>query len=138
MKNKLLLILSFFSFSFSFSCYATPAFLADSPRFEKLVLSKDLIAECDAQKGDERGPFGITYKEGKTTHLFLVLTGVYYETCKDLEKKINHLKRKHSKLILLGSEDSPSTDPNEILWRWRSVRAANGKECVSYFLNDCE
>ena len=136
MKKILLIILPWFYF-FSF-CYAAPAYLADSPRFEKIDLSKNLLGECDAQKGDERGPFGVTYKEGKTTNLFLVLTGVYYDTCKELERKINRLKRKHSKLILLGTEDSPSTEANEIIWRWRSVRSISGKECISYFRNDCE
>jgi hypothetical protein len=136
MKKKLIVIFSYFYFS-SF-CYATPAYLLDSPRFEKIVLSKNLIAECDAQKGDERGPFGVTYKEGKITNLFLILTGVYYDTCKGLEWKINRLKRKYTKLILLGTEDKPSTEPTEIIWRWRSVRSISGKECISYFANDCE
>lgn len=136
MKKKLIIILS--SFYFISFCYATPANLADSHKFEKIVLSKNLIAECDAQKGDERGPFGLTYKEGKITNLFLVLTGVYYDTCKGLERKINQLKRKHSKLIVLGTEDSPSTEPNEIIWRWRSLRSISGKECISYFSNDCK
>lgn len=135
MKKQLLLILTVL-YSTANS-YAAPSYLSDSPRFEKIVLSKDLIAECDAQEGDERGPFGITYKEGKITNLFLVLTGVYYDTCKGLEKKINLLKRKYEKLILLGTEDSPSTEPNEIIWRWRSIRSISGKECISYFERDC-
>lgn len=135
--NKALIIILTWTY-FSANCYATPMYSDMVPRFEKKVLSKDLIAKCDAQKGDERGPFGVIYKEGKITQLFLVMTGVYYDTCKNLERTINRLKRQHSKLILIGTEDSPSKEPNEIIWRWRAIRSISGKECVSYFGNDCE
>ena len=136
MTTKLFIFL--ISLCFSIHCYGTPTYVAESPRFEKVVLSKHITAECDAQKGDERGPFGVTYKVGKITNLFLVLTGVYYDTCKSLERKITLLKRNHSKLILLGTEDNPSDEPNKIIWRWRSIRSISGKECVSYFSNDCD
>jgi hypothetical protein len=110
----------------------------ETPRFERVVLSKNLIAECDALKGDERGPFGITYKDGKITHTFLVMTGVYYDTCKSLEKKVNRLKRKQSKIILIGTKDYPQEEKGEVIWRWRAVRSLSGKVCISYFGNDCE
>ncbi len=124
-------------FLVSSEMYGAPMYSDEIPRFEKVVLSKNLIAECDAQKGDERGPFGIEYKDGKITHTFLVMTGVYYDTCMGLERKVNKLKRQNSKIILIGTEESPSKEPNEIIWRWRAVRSLSGKVCISYFANDC-
>lgn len=105
--------------------------------FKKLVSAKVISAGCDAQKGDERGPFGITYREGKVTHTFLVLTGVYYDRCKTLEKEINQLSKKYTKLIITGTEPQIHDDPNEIIWRWRSLTTKDKKVCISYFDNDC-
>lgn len=134
MKKLCLLVILIF---ISSEIYGAPMYSDEIPRFEKVVLSKNLIAECDAHKEDERGPFGIEYKDGKITHTFLVMTGVYYDTCKDLERKVNKLKRQNSKIILVGTEESPSKEPNEIIWRWRAIRSLSGKVCISYFANDC-
>ena len=125
------------SFLISSKVNAAPMYSDEFPRFDREVLSKNLTAKCDAQKGDERGPFGIEYKDGKTTHTFLVMTGVYYDTCKGLERKINKLKRQNSKVILIGTEANPAKEPNEIIWRWRAVRSLSGNVCISYFANDC-
>jgi hypothetical protein len=105
--------------------------------FIRQVESGLITAECDAKKGDERGPFGITYREGNTKHDFLVMTGVYYETCKDLESRINLLKRRNSHLVLRGSGKGLFA-PNNYVWRWHSIRSISKKVCVSYFSNDCE
>jgi hypothetical protein len=129
------ILIIFFS---STAIYAKPAHNNETFQFERIVLSKNLVAECDAQKGDERGPFGITYKDGKITHTFLVMTGVYYDTCKSLEKKINRLKAKQPKLILIGTKDHPQEGKSEIIWRWGAVRSLSGKICISYFNHDCE
>jgi len=135
MKTTFFFIIS--SFFTSTNTHATPMYSDEVPRFEKIVLSKNVLAECDAEKSDERGPFGVTYKDGTITHTFIVMTGVYYDTCKSLEKKINSLKRKESKIIIIGTEKNPQKDSQEIIWRWRAVKSLSGKECISYFENDC-
>ncbi|GEM_PF-5013165 len=112
-------------------------YIAKPKDFNRKVPSHQITAECDAQEGDERGPFGIIYKEGKTTHDFLVMTGVYYETCKDLEKRIHLLKKRNSYLVLQGSESAPMKS-NNYIWRWKSIQTISGKECISYFVSDCE
>lgn len=134
--KKLLPILT--TFFVSGTIDATPVQKNETFQFEKVVLSKNIVAECDAQKGDERGPFGITYKDGKVTHTFLVMTGVYYDTCKNLEKKINILKNKEVKIILTGTKDHPQNEKSEVVWRWGAVKSLSGKACISYFNHDCE
>lgn len=135
MKKIFNILIIFFASS---TIYATPAHNNEPFQFERIVLSKNVVAECDAQKGDERGPFGITYKDGRITHTFLVMTGVYYDTCKSLEKKINRLKAKQTKIILSGTNDHPKDEKNEIIWRWGSVKSLSGNVCISYFNHDCE
>lgn len=135
MKKTFHLFILFFA---SNIIYVGSAHTNEMFRFERVILSKNVIAECDAQKGDERGPFGITYKDGKTTHTFLVMTGVYYDTCKRLEKKINRLKAQHTKIILVGTKDHPQEEKDEIIWRWASAKSISGKVCISYFNHDCE
>jgi len=104
--------------------------------FYKFVPSAELRPECATEPEDERGPFGIDYKDRVKEHVFLVMTGVYYDTCVALEKRINYLRKKHKHLLLIGTEgyiDSPS----KRVWRWRSLRSVDGSECVSYFDQDC-
>lgn len=108
-----------------------------STRFERIVLSKNVIANCGAENGDERGVFSIDYKDGPMTHQFLVMTGVYYDTCKGLEKKINRLKRKESKIILTGTIAHVQGEKNEVIWRWEAVKSLSNNVCISYFANDC-
>ncbi len=110
--------------------------IARAERFYKFVPSSKMIAECDASAWDERGPFGIVLVEKNKTHDFLVMTGVYYDTCKDLEKRINVLRRKHNHLLLIGTEGHIHSPTNRV-WRWRSVRSPRGDECISYFHHDC-
>lgn len=105
--------------------------------FNQTVLSGHINAECDAQKGDERGPFGIVYKQNDITHDFLVMTGVYYDTCKELERKINFLKKQNSYLVIKGTGKNLYA-LNNYVWRWLSVETTDGKQCVSYFVSDCK
>lgn len=135
MKILFHILIVFFT---SFRVYAASAHINNKFQFERIVLSKNVIAECDAQKGDERGLFGITYKDGKVTHTFLIMTGVYYDTCKSLEKRINALKAKESKIIVIGTNDHPDEEKSEIIWRWAAVKSLSGKICISYFNHDCE
>ncbi len=121
MKTPLFSIL--FLFSISIDTYASSMESDSKHQFEKIVLSKNVKAECDAQQGDERGPFGIIYSEGALTHTFLVITGVYYDTCKSLEMKINNLKRKEAKIILLGTTSNLQKEKNEKTWRWAAVKS---------------
>ena len=109
---------------------------AHAERFFKFVSTSNMVAECDASPEDERGPFGIVLKEKNKTHDFLVMTGVYYDTCKDLEKRVNDLRKNHKHLLLIGTEGYIH-DPTSRVWRWRSVRSPRGDECISYFYNDC-
>ena len=125
-------------FPVSNTAYASPINSNEKFQFERVVLSQNVVAECDAQKGNERGPFGITYIDGKTIHTFLVMTGVYYDTCKSLEKKINRLKAKQQKIILTGTNDHPQEEKGEIVWRWGAVKSLSDKTCISYFNHDCE
>lgn len=107
-----------------------------------LVDSKDFIAECDAKKGDERAPFGLVYKDNKNNKKieYLVMTGVYYDTCKDLEKEINWLRRKFKNLYIYGTEGriDPDNSKNGLIFRFRAVFSPDKKYCYSYFLNDCD
>jgi hypothetical protein len=64
------------------------------------------------------------------------MTGVYYDTCMDLEKRIKKLQSAHPQLILRGSGKT-IYQPNNHVWRWRSIRPITGKGCVSYFEEDC-
>lgn len=136
MKTKLFASLTLFCVS-NYT-YASSVQNDSNLRFERIILSKNIIAECDARKGDERGPFGITYKDGQITHTFLIMTGVYYDTCKKLEKEINRLKRKESKILLTGTVAHSQAEKNEVIWRWESIKSLSGKICISYFTNDCE
>ena len=105
--------------------------------FDRKVPSLHIKAECDAATDDERGPFGIVYQEGELTHDFLVMTGVHFDTCKELERKITALKKKYRYLILQGSGKTLYTT-NNYYWRWRSIRTVDRKKCLSYFVHDCE
>ena len=110
---------------------------ANAERFYKFVKSSKLTVECDASPRDERGPFGMSLTEKGKTHHFLVMTGVYYDTCMDLEIRINKLRKKYSHLLLLGTEGHVES-PTSRVWRWRSVRTPRGEECISYFYHDCQ
>ena len=134
---KKILSYIFLFFWISNELYAVPMYQDMHPRFEKEILSKNLTVECEIEEGDERGFFGITLKEEKIVHSFIVMTGVYYDTCKTLEKNIRKLKAKNSKLILVGTESQTSNKSSEVIWRWRSLRSINDKDCLSYFANDC-
>lgn len=105
-------------------------------RFYKFVSSTNLVAKCYASPENERGPFGIVLREKNKTHDFLVMTGVYYDICKDLEKRVNVL-RKHNKHLLLIGTEGYEENSNSRVWRWRSVRTVNGDKCISYFVHDC-
>lgn len=124
MKNFVIIFLFFF---------VSNAF---AEMFYKFVPSNEILVECGASPANERGPFGITYKDKKKTHFLLVMTGVYYDTCIDLEKRVNTLRKKHHHLLLIGTEGHVEDSRNRV-WRWRSIRSPNGSECVSYFQNDC-
>ncbi len=124
-------------FVFTAICFFTIFCSARAEEFDRPVQSKFLTAECDAAPEDERGPFGIVYMDNGTQHDFLVMTGVDYETCKDLEARINELKRKHPFLLLRGTGKN-EYGKNNVVWRWSSIRTADGKTCVSYITQDCE
>ena len=114
--------------------YSAAAF---SVSFYNFVPSSHIDATCRVQKEDERGGYGIDVNNKNNEHTFLVFTGVYYETCKDFEKEINRLRKKHSHLLIHGTEGS-FEESGRRLWRWRSVRSPRGDECISYFAHDCQ
>lgn len=130
-----LFLVEFFRFATSI-VHAYP--ILDEDTLEILIESNRIMVECDASVGDERGPFGINFQDGKIRYDLLVMTGVYFDTCKDLERKVKKMKRKHNKIVLIATEKFvPDNDPNNYIWRWRSARTIDGKECISYFENDC-
>lgn len=110
--------------------------LAFPVSFYKFIPSSKIDPTCTVQKEDERGGYGIDVKEGNIDHVFLVFTGVYYETCKDFEKEINRLRKKHSHLLVHGTEGSEEESGSRV-WRWRSIRSPRFEECISYFAHDC-
>lgn len=133
--QKLFLLISLFV---SLKIHAGPVLDPDFIGFDKIILSKDLKVECAAKKGFERGAFGLDYNEAKIKHVFLVLTGVYYDTCWELYRKIVKLKKHNPKIRLIGTEGQNVDSPNEKVWRFRSVSAPNGEPCISYFESDCK
>lgn len=106
-------------------------------RFERAVSSGKIIPDCEISPGSERGAFGIDYQEGVISHLFLIYTGVYREQCLYLVSEIERLKKVYPTLIIFASESSYDGE-KKVSWRWRSVRSADGKYCLSYFTQDCD
>lgn len=104
--------------------------------FNKFVSSSSIKSECNVEKKDERGGFGIEVQEKETTHHLIVMTGVYYDTCMHIAKEINHLKRKYSHLLVQGTGERIES-PTSRVWRFGSVRSPSGNECISYFQHDC-
>ncbi len=109
---------------------------AHAESFNRFVSSSLIKADCEVEKKDERGAYGIEVQDNKTTHHLLVMTGVYYDTCMHIAKEINRLKRKYSHLLVKGTEGHIES-PVSRVWRWGSVRSPRGDECISYFQHDC-
>ncbi len=131
-KNKAL-ILTLFSSQITFG------FDVNQYKFNKIVATKLLEARCIISKGNEVGIFAILYREGAVLHDFLVLTGVYYESCKNFERDVTHLIKSNSVLKLIGSQNyPPHRDAKNPVWRWHSIRTISRKKCLSYFPDDCK
>lgn len=124
--------------TFSIKIYAGPVLDSNFKGFDKIISSKELKVECAAKKGFERGAFGVDYSEKNLKNVFIVLTGVYFDTCWELYRKIIKLKKTNNKIRLIGTEGRVLDAPNEMVWRFRSVSSPNGATCISYFENDCQ
>lgn len=104
--------------------------------FEKKVQSRDLIVFCDYDKGDDVALFRIIHKDLGWTSDFIIMKGLDLGTCKDLEKRVQNLKKKSVELTLLGHfiiEDKKLKTTN---YMWNSLKSK--KDCVSYLINNCE
>lgn len=110
----------------------------DLEPFSKLVPSKSLFPVCvyDKKGGDETGIFYIDYKEKEITNTFLILRGIDPSFCKELERDSLKLKKKNSFLTLSGRSGHEFPEEKNITWFWRSLKSK--KDCVSYFVHECQ
>lgn len=109
---------------------------ATAKSFNKFVSSSLVKAECQVEKKDERGGFGIEVQEKETIHHLIVMTGVYNDTCMHIAQEINRLRRKYTHLLVKGT-GGYIENPSSRVWRFGSVRSPSGNECISYFQHDC-
>jgi len=106
--------------------------------FSKVVSAKAIFPVCeyDKKRGDETGIFCIEYKEKEITNTFLILRGIDPSFCKELERDSLKLKRKNSILTLTGGSGFYYPEDKKITWFWRSLKSK--KDCVSYFVHECQ
>jgi hypothetical protein len=129
MLGKIFLIFLVFTFQISAKEFGV---------FSKVVPSKSIFPVCvyDKKAGDETGIFYIDYREKEITHTFLILRGIVPSTCKRLERESLKLKKKNSFLKLSGGSGHDYPEEKNITWRWNSLRSE--KDCVSYFVHECQ
>lgn len=116
----------------------SPIKAKDLGPFSKLVPSKSVFPVCeyDKKRGDETGIFYIDYKEKEITNTFLILRGIDPDFCKELERESLKLKRKNPFLTLSGVSGFYYPEEKNITWFWKSLKSK--KNCVSYFVHECQ
>jgi hypothetical protein len=132
MINFVFIVSLFISYAFS-----APIGYDDLSKFEEVVSTKGLKVTCWWDWENEGGLFWLTYHLGPETHEFSVYSAIDRESCKAWERDLNKFKQKHTKLILFATEKS-NFKKHKVSWRWRSLRTLDGKECESYFIQDCD
>jgi hypothetical protein len=103
--------------------------------FEKWINSKAIKVACTGEINDHF-IFSINLKDLNQAHEFLVMTGLYPETCVLMRNKVKKIL-KTNKLVLVSGFAGTFDDSGKVLvHQWKLVRGKNS--CFSYWTNDCQ